>query len=221
MAADVVVGSHSGAPSDEEQEEGPGDAATAAVTATSSSTSSSRPGCPDMSINSSSSGSSSSSSRPGSPQREGRRGEDGGLLTSQQTTDLEVVCSSPCSSKQGAEVTSVTSSSHCSDTGDAADGCPARYSSGGCELEPATPVSDVTGCGPHTSMSDSRCLSDEDLDVCGVCLDAPVNIQLQSCQHPLCAGCAERVVSMQTTRPAACPFCRLHISGFQALQIHL
>jgi hypothetical protein len=210
----------------------------------SSSSSSSRPGCPAINVSSSSHGSSrpgcpnivtssttsSNSSGPGSPQWAGSQ-EEGGELISQQTTDLEVVCSSPCSSKQGAGVTSFTSSSHLSDTehpgqdlvtADAAGACPgSRYTSGGCELEPATPVSDATGCGPHTSSSDDRCLSDEDLDVCGVCLDAPVNIALQSCQHPLCGGCAERVVSMQTTRPAACPFCRLHISGFRALQLTL
>ena len=51
---------------------------------------------------------------------------------------------------------------------------------------------------------------------CGVCLEASVQVAVAGCGHALCAACARRVCEVRRGRPPCCPFCRLHVSGFQA-----
>jgi hypothetical protein len=60
--------------------------------------------------------------------------------------------------------------------------------------------------------------STEGDDSCGVCLDGAPRVGLAPCRHALCAACARQLVNLGSMRPPACPFCRVHIEGFQAVE---
>lgn len=55
---------------------------------------------------------------------------------------------------------------------------------------------------------------DEDEDVCPVCLDEMPNVQVATCRHRLCLGCAKDLCNRYNLTPALCPYCRSIISGF-------
>lgn len=51
---------------------------------------------------------------------------------------------------------------------------------------------------------------------CGVCLDRPVAVAIAGCRRALCGECCARLCALHHFKPAACPFCRLFITGFEA-----
>lgn len=69
-----------------------------------------------------------------------------------------------------------------------------------------------------TAEGDGEVQSAEDDESCGVCLDGAARVELAPCRHALCAACARQLVNMGSKRPPVCPFCRVHIQGFQAVE---
>lgn len=51
-------------------------------------------------------------------------------------------------------------------------------------------------------------------EVCQICMDRLVNVQVADCRHDLCFSCARRLCSSQDHLVPQCPFCRQAINGF-------
>jgi hypothetical protein len=74
-------------------------------------------------------------------------------------------------------------------------------------------IADAPGMGSSLGYQQP---ADEDT-ICGVCLDAEVQVLAQECRHGLCLTCCRELVRLHCLRPALCPFCRSVICGFDAL----
>lgn len=57
--------------------------------------------------------------------------------------------------------------------------------------------------------------SDDDRNVCSICMDLPVAVLVAGCQHGLCVQCAFQLCVKGRELPC-CPFCRQKIGGFEA-----
>ncbi|EFJ40620.1 hypothetical protein VOLCADRAFT_108077 [Volvox carteri f. nagariensis] len=57
--------------------------------------------------------------------------------------------------------------------------------------------------------------SDDDRNVCSICMDLPVAVLVAGCQHGLCVQCAFQLCVKGRELPS-CPFCRQKIGGFEA-----
>ncbi|PNH07652.1 putative E3 ubiquitin-protein ligase [Tetrabaena socialis] len=67
---------------------------------------------------------------------------------------------------------------------------------------------------PAASESGSE-WSDDDRNVCSICMDLPVAVLVAGCQHGLCVQCAFQLCVKGRELPS-CPFCRQKIGGFEA-----
>ncbi|KXZ46698.1 hypothetical protein GPECTOR_41g662 [Gonium pectorale] len=56
--------------------------------------------------------------------------------------------------------------------------------------------------------------SDDDRNVCSICMDLPVAVLVAGCQHGLCVQCAFQLCVKGRELPS-CPFCRQKIGGFE------
>lgn len=57
--------------------------------------------------------------------------------------------------------------------------------------------------------------SDDDVNVCSICMDLPVAVLISGCHHGLCVQCAFQLCAKGRDLPS-CPFCRQKIGGFEA-----
>ncbi|KAG2500768.1 hypothetical protein HYH03_001530 [Edaphochlamys debaryana] len=60
--------------------------------------------------------------------------------------------------------------------------------------------------------------SDDDRNVCSICMDMPVAVLVAGCQHGLCVQCAFQLCVKGRELPS-CPFCRQKIGGFEAKEL--
>lgn len=60
--------------------------------------------------------------------------------------------------------------------------------------------------------------SDDDLNVCSICMDLPVAVLVSGCHHGLCVQCAFQLCAKGRDLPS-CPFCRQKIGGFEAKSV--
>ncbi|GIL80568.1 hypothetical protein Vretimale_16011 [Volvox reticuliferus] len=60
--------------------------------------------------------------------------------------------------------------------------------------------------------------SDDDRNVCSICMDLPVAVLVAGCQHGLCVQCAFQLCVKGRELPS-CPFCRQKIGGFEAKEV--
>ncbi|GLC42508.1 hypothetical protein PLESTB_001105600 [Pleodorina starrii] len=60
--------------------------------------------------------------------------------------------------------------------------------------------------------------SDDDRNVCSICMDLPVAVLVAGCQHGLCVQCAFQLCVKGRELPS-CPFCRQKIGGFEAKEM--
>lgn len=65
---------------------------------------------------------------------------------------------------------------------------------------------------PARSESGSE-WSEDDSNVCSICMDLPVAVLVASCRHGLCVQCAFQLCTKGRELPC-CPFCRCKIAGF-------
>lgn len=65
---------------------------------------------------------------------------------------------------------------------------------------------------PSSSENGGNC-SDQ---ICHICMDRSVGVQVLGCHHDLCFQCARRLCAGQDHALPQCPFCRQPINGFSA-----
>ncbi|MEW5305086.1 MAG: hypothetical protein WDW36_007649 [Sanguina aurantia] len=65
---------------------------------------------------------------------------------------------------------------------------------------------------PSRSASGSE-WSEDDSNVCSICMDLPVAVLVAGCRHGLCVQCAFQLCTKGRELPC-CPFCRCKIAGF-------
>ncbi|KAL4443729.1 hypothetical protein ABPG75_011466 [Micractinium tetrahymenae] len=53
-------------------------------------------------------------------------------------------------------------------------------------------------------------------ELCAICMDRPVTVQVAGCSHDLCFSCARRLCASHDHLVPQCPFCRQAIEGFVA-----
>jgi hypothetical protein len=54
---------------------------------------------------------------------------------------------------------------------------------------------------------------------CGICLDSLAGVEVQSCGHALCTGCAMQLCEGQPNVPPKCPFCRCTMKSFRVREV--
>ncbi|MEW5319983.1 MAG: hypothetical protein WDW38_011091 [Sanguina aurantia] len=55
-----------------------------------------------------------------------------------------------------------------------------------------------------------------DVNECGVCLERSVGVCMAPCSHAMCGPCARSLITLNTSLPSLCPFCRTFITTFSA-----
>jgi hypothetical protein len=79
-------------------------------------------------------------------------------------------------------------------------------------LRLTTTTSATTTDGAPSSENGSNC-SDQ---ICHICMDRSVGVQVLGCHHDLCFQCARRLCAGQDHAVPQCPFCRQPINGFSS-----
>ncbi|KAL4447184.1 hypothetical protein ABPG77_007217 [Micractinium sp. CCAP 211/92] len=99
---------------------------------------------------------------------------------------------------------------------------------GACPSAPVTPsgacpAADAAAAGAGRSRSVPAALDGlwvdglgASEDLCAICMDRPVTVQVAGCSHDLCFSCARRLCASHDHLVPQCPFCRQAIQGFVA-----
>ena len=78
-------------------------------------------------------------------------------------------------------------------------------------------VDAITNTKSSTAMHKSPLICDGTPDqVCHICMDRSIGVQVLGCSHELCFQCARRLCATQDHSLPQCPFCRQPINGFAA-----
>ncbi|PNH03247.1 hypothetical protein TSOC_010714 [Tetrabaena socialis] len=87
---------------------------------------------------------------------------------------------------------------------------------------PAPPAASSAGAATPAQMAghllralSSQAASEIGENMCGVCFDQPDCLSITGCGHRLCADCSRELCTLNTFKPALCPFCRGYIGGFK------
>eukprot|EP00798_Chlamydomonas_sp_ICE-L_P002155 gene2155-18205_t len=97
----------------------------------------------------------------------------------------------------------------CGDTDDSFSSC--MMKEGGCGvLSASTP-------NPLVGKMELDLGEDDEIDECGVCLEATASVLISPCSHAICGPCAKKMCSISPQKPSLCPFCRSLISKFSVI----
>lgn len=101
-----------------------------------------------------------------------------------------------------------------------------KASSSCTRLAPSRSSADITSvaatAGSASPMQKSPSFSDGAAEqVCHICMDRCVGVQVLGCSHELCFSCARRLCAAQDHSLPQCPFCRQPINGFAAFSARL
>ncbi|KAG7672794.1 hypothetical protein Ndes2526B_g08671 [Nannochloris sp. 'desiccata'] len=118
----------------------------------------------------------------------------GTTRTTTRTTGVHTALHTPISSRLKASASTLRLTTSCSDL--ALDSC-----SSGKSQSPSS-----------TSENGGNC-SDQ---ICHICMDRSVGVQVLGCHHDLCFQCARRLCAGQDHALPQCPFCRQPINGFSS-----
>lgn len=80
-------------------------------------------------------------------------------------------------------------------------------------LLPASPNGSSGSSSGGGSSDGGGCCS----ELCHICMDRTVRVQVAGCRHNLCFGCARRLCNSHDHLLPQCPFCRQPINGFVAI----